>query len=111
LGYSTIYMKMSQIPSIGILNKQECLFSKMEIRKVRRDLSGGWRHQWEGEDIRRGAGGWIWWKCYVLMYENGKMRPVETVPGMGVRGIKEWNLTMIFCKNFCKCHTVPPVQQ
>jgi hypothetical protein len=24
---------------------------------------------------------------YVLMHENGKMRPVETVPGMG--GVKE----------------------
>jgi hypothetical protein len=23
------------------------------------------------------------------MYENGKMRPVETVPGIGGRGIKE----------------------
>jgi hypothetical protein len=23
------------------------------------------------------------------MYENGKIRPVETVPGMGVGGIKE----------------------
>jgi hypothetical protein len=38
------------------------------------------------------------------MYENGKMRPVETIQRMGVGGIKEndgWvNLTMIFCKNF-----------
>jgi hypothetical protein len=25
----------------------------------------------------------------VLMYENGKMRPVDTIPGMGERGIKE----------------------
>jgi hypothetical protein len=25
----------------------------------------------------------MWWKCHVLMYENGKMRPAETVPGMG----------------------------
>jgi hypothetical protein len=23
---------------------------------------------------------------YVLMYENGKMSPVETIPGMGGRG-------------------------
>jgi hypothetical protein len=23
---------------------------------------------------------------YALMYENGKMRPVETVPGMGDKG-------------------------
>jgi hypothetical protein len=24
-------------------------------------------------------------ECYVLIYENGKMRPVETIPGMGER--------------------------
>jgi hypothetical protein len=23
---------------------------------------------------------------YVLMYENGKMRPIETIPGLGERG-------------------------
>jgi hypothetical protein len=23
---------------------------------------------------------------YVFMYENGKMRPVKTIPGMGERG-------------------------
>jgi hypothetical protein len=38
---------------------------------------------------------------YVLMYGNGKMRPVETVPGMG-RGDKgEWwrvNSTMIIAR-------------
>jgi hypothetical protein len=31
----------------------------------------------------------MWRKYYVLMYENGKMRPVETVPGMRGGGIKE----------------------
>jgi hypothetical protein len=25
----------------------------------------------------------MWWKCYVLIHVNGKMRPVETIPGMG----------------------------
>jgi hypothetical protein len=25
----------------------------------------------------------MWWKYSIFMYENGKMRPVETVPGMG----------------------------
>jgi hypothetical protein len=25
----------------------------------------------------------MWWKYCVLMYENGKMRPVETVLGVG----------------------------
>jgi hypothetical protein len=23
----------------------------------------------------------MWWKCYVLMYENGKLRPVELLHG------------------------------
>jgi hypothetical protein len=47
------------------------------------------------------------------MYENGKMRQVETVPGKG-RGIKEndgeVNSTMLYCKYFCKCHNILPVQ-
>jgi hypothetical protein len=51
---------------------------------------------------------------YALRYENGKMRPVETVPGMG-RGDKgEWwrgEFNSDYCKNFGKCHNVAPVQQ
>jgi hypothetical protein len=35
-----------------------------------------------GSTFGKGVREWIWWK-YVLMYENGKMRPVETVPGKG----------------------------
>jgi hypothetical protein len=49
------------------------------------------------------------------MYENGKMRPFETIPGMGVRRIKRMmegvNPTVIYCKKFCKCHNILPVQQ
>jgi hypothetical protein len=52
---------------------------------------------------------------YVLMCESGKMRLVETVPGMGGGRIKEndggVNSTVIHCKNFGKCHNVSPVQQ
>jgi hypothetical protein len=47
------------------------------------------------------------------MYENGKIRSVETIPGMGGGGIKNdggVNSAMIYCKDFCKCHNVPPVQ-
>jgi hypothetical protein len=37
-----------------------------------------------------------------------KLRPVETIPGMGGKGIKKndgrVNSTMIYCKNFGKCH-------
>jgi hypothetical protein len=58
----------------------------------------------------------MWWKYFVQMYANGQMRPVETIPGMGVQVIKEnngggMNSTMIYCKHFCKCCNVPPVQQ
>jgi hypothetical protein len=67
------------------------------------------------EDIRKGCWRVNMVEYYVLMYENGKMRPVETVPGMGGGGIKEndggVNSTMIYCKNFGKYHNVLPVQQ
>jgi hypothetical protein len=47
------------------------------------------------------------------MYEYGKMKPVETLQWWG--DIKEndggVNSTMMCCKNFCKCHNIPPVQQ
>jgi hypothetical protein len=46
------------------------------------------------------------------MYENGKMRPVETILRMEGGGIKENDggdeLTKIYCKHFCKCHNVSP---
>jgi hypothetical protein len=50
---------------------------------------------------------------YVLMYENGKMRPLKLFWQRGWvkendRGV---NSSMIYYKNFCKCHNVPPVQQ
>jgi hypothetical protein len=48
------------------------------------------------------------------MYINGKMRPIETVPGMVGGGIKEngegMNSSMmylIYFKNICRCHNVP----
>jgi hypothetical protein len=28
----------------------------------------------------------VWWEYYILIYENGKMRPVEAIPGMGGGG-------------------------
>jgi hypothetical protein len=31
----------------------------------------------------------IWWTYYILIYVNGKMRLVETIPGMGKGGIKK----------------------
>jgi hypothetical protein len=49
------------------------------------------------------------------MYTDEKMRPVETIPRIGVGGIKEMmegvNSTMIYYKNISKCHNVPSLQQ
>jgi hypothetical protein len=49
------------------------------------------------------------------MHVNGKMRPVETIPGMPGRGIKEKdggvNSTTVYFKNFCICYNVSPAQQ
>jgi hypothetical protein len=49
------------------------------------------------------------------MYENKKMRPVETIPGMRKeeerRMMEEVNPTIICCKNFCKSHNILSVQQ
>jgi hypothetical protein len=46
------------------------------------------------------------------MYVNGKMKAVETIPGIGTGEIKESgrgvNSTIICCKNFCKCYNVSP---
>jgi hypothetical protein len=50
-------------------------------------------------------------KYYSDMYVNGKIRPVEAIPGTGRRGIKEndggdVNLTMI-CKHFVNVTIYP----
>jgi hypothetical protein len=44
---------------------------------------GGRMMMWE-----KGVGGWIWYKCCVHMYANGKVRTVKTSQWMGGRGIK-----------------------
>jgi hypothetical protein len=53
-------------------------------RRVEQVLSGGegW-HKWEGEDRRKGCRRVNMVEYYALMNENGKMRSVETIPGMG----------------------------
>jgi hypothetical protein len=50
------------------------------------------------------------------MYISGKMRPVETTPGMEERGndggLNSSMMCLIHCKNFYKCHMYPhPAQQ
>jgi hypothetical protein len=50
------------------------------------------------------------------MYVNAKLIPVETIPGMQGKKIKENServqqssmIYLIHCKNFCKCNNVPP---
>jgi hypothetical protein len=42
-----------------------------------------------GEDIKKGCSRMNMVKYHVLMYENGKMRSVETILGTGGEGIKE----------------------
>jgi hypothetical protein len=37
-----------------------------------------------GEDVREGVGGWTWYQYCVHIYVNGKMRPVESAPGLEV---------------------------
>jgi hypothetical protein len=36
------------------------------------------------------VGGWTYWNYYVFMYENGKMRHVETILGIGMEDKEEW---------------------
>jgi hypothetical protein len=48
------------------------------------------------------------------MYENGKMRPDETIirmEGSVISVNAGGSASKIYCKHFCKCHNVPPVQQ
>jgi hypothetical protein len=61
-----------------------------------------------GEDVGRGC---MWYQYCIHMDVNGEVQPVETIPRMdggGKRRMMEGvNSTMIYCKNFCKCHNVP----
>jgi hypothetical protein len=52
----------------------------------------------------------MWWKFYVLMYENGTMRPVETVLRSRGGGINEKGgrgKSKIYCEYFYKCYHIP----
>jgi hypothetical protein len=42
-----------------------------------------------GRIQEKGVGRWIWYKYYGYMYIYLHMRPIETNPGMGGRGIKK----------------------
>jgi hypothetical protein len=64
-----------------------------------------------GKDIRKGCRRVNMVEYYALMFAYGKMRPVETVPGMGEENDRGVNSSVRYGKNFGKCHSVPPAQQ
>jgi hypothetical protein len=52
---------------------------------------------------------------HIYVNGNGKLITVETVPGMGEKGIKENGdgvnsnmIHLVYRKNFCKCHSLFP---
>jgi hypothetical protein len=45
------------------------------------------------------------------MYENGKMRHTETIPGMKGGWEKETDEGVNSTVTFCRCHNTPPAQQ
>jgi hypothetical protein len=52
-------------------------------------MSGGWVPVVRRRILGKGVRGWIWWEYSVHMYVKRKMIPAETVPRMGMGGIKE----------------------
>jgi hypothetical protein len=64
--------------------------TKLENRRAKQILSGGLVPVGGGRMRGEGMGGGIWCKYCVHMYINGKMRPVETAPGMVGKGKGEW---------------------
>jgi hypothetical protein len=67
---------------------------------------------------RNRVGGWIWYKHCIHMHVNGKMRPAETIPGMGTEEVKgEWWRRWIqvryiwyIVRTVVKATTYPPAQ-
>jgi hypothetical protein len=77
-------IKWCEIVQLSYTNKN-VFSSKTENRRVKEALSGGW-HQWEREDTGKGHRRVNVVEILYTMYESGKMRPVEPVLGMEVRG-------------------------
>jgi hypothetical protein len=78
-----IYMEITQGNSLCSYLKQ----TEMSVLK-NREQGGKTGPVWglaqvEGEDIRKVHRKVNMVEYYVLMYENGKMRPAETIPGKG----------------------------
>jgi hypothetical protein len=56
--------------------------TKPENRRAEQILSEGLIPVGGGRKWGKGVGGLIWYKYCVYIYENGKLKPVETIPGM-----------------------------
>jgi hypothetical protein len=57
----------------------------MENRKAKLILSGDW-YEWEGEDIMKGCRRVNMVEIVCAHVCKGKMKPVETIAGMGAEG-------------------------
>jgi hypothetical protein len=109
------YVEMSQGNSLYSCFKQtKKLFFLLQNKKTggQNQSCLGFGTSGRGKRWGKSVGGWIRCKCCVQMNVNGKMRPVETIPGM--RGEVKWKdggskfkTRILYCKNFCKCHNVP----
>jgi hypothetical protein len=55
----------------------------------------------------------IWWRYFVVMYENRTMKPVESVlrseEGQKRRRMERVDLIKTYCNPLCSCHKVSPV--
>jgi hypothetical protein len=63
-------------------------FQRWRTGMQNRSCLGSW-YQWEGEDIKKGCRKVNMEEILCTMYVNGKMRDIETIPGIGRWGIKE----------------------
>jgi hypothetical protein len=68
------------------------------------------RYQWEGVGTRKGEITVYMWMCFVFIYENRRMKPVEIVlrGGGKSRMIEGIYLTKIYFKHIYKYHNVSP---
>jgi hypothetical protein len=64
-------------------------FIKSENRRAKQVLPGRVVTSRKREVVGKRVRGRIWCKYCVHVYINGKMRPVETIPGMGEERIRE----------------------
>jgi hypothetical protein len=76
---------------IAILNKQKChfFFYKNRDQEGRTGPAWGGGTSGKGEDVGRGCRRVNMVQIFVHVYVTWKMRPVETVPGMGEGDIME----------------------